>query len=552
VRKSRSGNTSGTLSDVRGASPNAIAEAAGLPIRNRLWRSFTPLAPLALLVTLAALVTLTGCRAPAPPPNSLTFLIESSPNNLDLRQGTDAQSERIGELIYDPLVRKDAHFNLQPWLAASWEQPDPLTWIFHLHPNVRFHDGHPLTSADVAWSIRSMSDGTLISAKAGAFADVAAIDTPDPLTVILHTRAADPSLLFNLSDGLFGVVESGAGRDEGLRPIGTGPFRFVSQVQDKDVVLNRNPAYWAGPVSATLQHVRFEVVPDTITAALEMKKGSADVESNLLTMDMVHALRHPSNLRTATGPGARVDYLNLNVQDPALRDRRVRQAIAYAIDKPALIAAIWRGQAVSADTLLPPGHWAAAAPDQLAQYPHNTGLAIHLLEAAGLKPDRNGIRLHLTMKTSTDETTRLEAQAMQAELRDAGIEVTLRSAEFGTFYADITKGAFQMYLLRWIGSNEDPYIFHYAYATSMFPPKGANRGRYSNPRIDALLKAAEADTSQTARLRDYIQVQQILAEDLPTIPLWYPNNTVVHSSRLAHLTLDPGGSFDFLRTCTLQ
>ncbi|MBW4039587.1 MAG: ABC transporter substrate-binding protein [Acidobacteria bacterium] len=500
----------------------------------------------------ALCLALTACRAPAPPPNTLTFLIESSPNNLDLRQGTDAQSERIGDLIYDPLVRKDAHFNLQPWLAASWQQPNPLTWIFHLRPNVRFHDNHPLSSADVAWSIRSMSNGTLISPKAGAFASITAIDTPDPLTLILHTRTPDPSLLFNLSDGLFGVVESGANRSEGLHPIGTGPFRFVSQVQDKDVILDRNPTYWAGPASPTLQHLIFEVVPDTITAALEMKKGSADVESNLLTMDMVHALRNQPNLRTTAGPGARVDYLNINTQDPALRDPRVRQAIAFAIDKPALIASIWRGQAQPADTLLPPGHWAAAPSASLAHYPHSTARAIQLLDAAGLHPDHNGIRLRLTMKTSTDETTRLEAQAMQAELRDAGIDLTLRSTEFGTFYADITKGAFQLYLLRWIGSNEDPDIFHYAYATSMFPPRGANRGRYSNPHLDTLLQSASAATDQPTRRNDYIQIQQILSQDLPSIPLWYPNNIVIHTTRLTHVISDPGGSFDFLRTAVLQ
>ncbi len=506
----------------------------------------------ALLLLATSCIALTACRAPAPLANTLTFLIESSPNNLDLRQGTDSQSERIGALIYDPLVRKDAHFNLQPWLATSWDRPDPLTWVFHLRPNVRFHDNHPLTSADVAWSIRSMTDGTLITAKAGAFAAITALDTPDPLTLIVHTRTPLASLLFNLSDGLFGVVESGAARDEGLHPIGSGPFRFVSQLQDKEVLLDRNPAYWANPVSPTLAHVRFEVVPDTITAALEMKKGSADVESNLLTMDMVHALRNLPNLRVDTAPGARVDYLNFNVEDPALRDPRVRQAIAFAIDKPALIAALWRNHARPADTLLPPGHWAAAPSSSLAQYPHNLPRVLQLLDAAGLKPDRNGIRLRLTLKTSTDETTRLEAQAMQAELRDAGIAFTLRSTEFGTFYSDITKGAFQLYILRWIGSNEDPDIFHYVYATDMFPPKGANRGRYSNPRVDALLASASADTNQSSRRDDYLQIQQILAQDLPTLPLWYPDNIVIHSARLTHLTLDPGGSFDFLRTAQLS
>jgi peptide/nickel transport system substrate-binding protein len=499
-----------------------------------------------LLATLA----LTGCR-PAPQRDTLTFLIESSPNNLDLRQGTDSQSERIGELIYDPLVRKDANFNLQPWLATRWDRPDPLTWVFHLRSGVRFHDGHPLTAADVAWSIRSMTNGAIITAKGGAFKSITSVDTPDPLTVVVHTSTPLPSLLFNLSDGLFGVVEANAGPNEGLHPIGSGPFRFVSQVQDKEVLLARNPTYWAGAPSPTLQRVRFQVVPDTITAALEMQKGSADVESNLLTMDMVHALGSKPNLRIATAPGARVDYLNLNVQDPALRDPRVRQAIAFAIDRPALIAALWRGHARPANTLLPSNHWAAAPSSALAQYPHNIPRAIELLTAAGLKPGPNGIRLHLTLKTSTDETTRLEAQAMQAELRQAGIDLTLRSTEFGTFYADITKGAFQLYLLRWIGSNEDPDIFHYSYATEMFPPKGANRGHYANPRLDALLQSASATANEPARAQAYLQIQQILAKDLPSLPLWYPDNIVIHSPRLTDITLDPGGSFNFLRTAQL-
>jgi len=137
-------------------------------------------------------------------------------------------------------------------------------------------------------------------------------------------------------------------------------------------------------------------------------------------------------------------------------------------------------------------------------------------------------------------------------LRDVGIALSLRSTEFGTFYSDITKGAFQMYLLRWIGSNEDPDIFHYCYASEMFPPKGANRGHYTSTRIDTLLKAASMAADEPARRQDYIQIQQTLAADLPTIPLWYPDNIVIHSARLADLKLDPGGSFDFLRTAELH
>jgi peptide/nickel transport system substrate-binding protein len=491
-----------------------------------------------------------GCQSHRNDANTLQFIIESSPNNLDLRQGTDAQSERIGGLIYDALVRKDEHFSLQPWLATSWERLDALTWVFHLRDGVHFHDGRPLGAEDVAWSMRSMMDGSLITAKGGALASIDHIEVRDPLTVVVRMKRADNALLFNLSDGLFGVVERGAGADEGLHPMGSGPFRFISQVQDKEVIVERNATYWAG--APKIERTHFVVSPDTITSALELKKGSGDVASNVLTPDMAHALRDRPNLRIESGPGSAVIYANFNVNDPALRDKRVRQAIACAIDRQPLIQALWRGDAFPANTLLPRGHWAAASEKELPQYPHDVARAVRLLDEAGFKPDAHGIRLRFTLKTSTDETTRLLAQSLQQQLRAAGIELTIRSAEFGTFYSDITKGAFQMYILRWIGSNEDPDIFRYAYATQSFPPKGGNRGRYSNARVDALLQAASAETNQNVRRKEYVEVQQILADELPGIPLWYPNNEVVHSTRLSGVKLDPGGSFGFLRDAELR
>ena len=495
------------------------------------------------------LVPLAGCRRPSQEANTVQFLIESSPNNLDLRQGTDAQSERVGALVFDALVHKDDHFNLQPWLATSWERPDPQTWVFHLRPGVRFHDGKPLSAADVAWSIRSMSDGTLLTSKGGSFADLTAVEVRDPMTLVVRTRTPDPSLLFNLSDGLFGVVENGAGRDEGLHPVGTGPFRFEDQVQDKEVVLQRNPDWWGGP--PRIGRVRFEVVPDSISMALELKKGSADAESNAITPDEVHALAGEPQLRTETRPGADVYYLNLNVADPSLRDVRVRQAIALAMDRGPLIAALWRGGAVPADTLLPPGHWAASPVSDLPRYPYDPVRAQALLAEAGRRPDAHGVRLRITLKTSTDETTRLVAQVLQQQMRAAGIELSLRSAEFGTFYADITRGAFQLYILRWTGSNEDPDIFRYAYAAGSFPPRGGNRGHYYNADLDSLLVAARAAGSQDEQRKDYREVQHLLAADLPSVPLWYPDVVVVHSARLRGIELDPGGSFGFLRRAYL-
>jgi peptide/nickel transport system substrate-binding protein len=245
-------------------------------------------------------------------------------------------------------------------------------------------------------------------------------------------------------------------------------------------------------------------------------------------------------------------YANFNVNDPVLKDKRVRQAVACAMDRQAIVNAIWRGQARLANTLLPKEHWAAAGDADMAQYPHDVGRAQQLLEEAGFHAGKDGVRVKITLKTSTDETTRLMAAVLQQQLRAAGIRLEIRSAEFGTFYADVTKGAFQMYALRWIGSNEDPDIFRYAYGSDAFPPKGGNRGRYSNTRVDVLLKAATAETDQGKRRADYIEIQKILADELPGIPLWYPNNEVVHTRRIEGVKPGPTGNFDYLRTISVR
>jgi peptide/nickel transport system substrate-binding protein len=480
------------------------------------------------------------------------MVIESSPNNLDLRQGTDAQSERVGGLIFDALVKTDDHYNLRPWLATSWEQPDSLTWVFHLRDGVRFQNGKPMTADDVAYSINSLIDGTLLTAKSGNFASVQRAEARDRLTVVVHMKRPDEGLLFNVSDGLFGVVPKGAGKDFGLHPVGTGPFRFVSAVQDRNVILERNPDYWAKsapppPGAHRVQRVVFAVVPDAITTALELQKGSADIASNVVTLDMVHELEKVPNLKVESGPGSPVNYLTFNVTDPVLKDRRVREAIACALDRQAIVNAIWRGKARLANTLLPVGHWAAASDEEMAQYPHDVARAKRLLDEAGFPAGRDGIRLRVTLKTSTDESTRLMAMVMQQQLRAAGIQLNIRSAEFGTFYSDVTRGAFQMYALRWIGSNEDPDIFRYTFASWSFPPAGANRGRYSNPRVDALLKSAITETDEAKRRAEYVEVQKILSVDLPAIPLWFPDNEVVHTRRVEGIRPRGSGSFDFLR-----
>jgi peptide/nickel transport system substrate-binding protein len=152
------------------------------------------------------------------------------------------------------------------------------------------------------------------------------------------------------------------------------------------------------------------------------------------------------------------------------------------------------------------------------------------------------------MKTSNVEEIRLLAAVLQQQLARVGIALELRSYEFATFYSDVTRGAFQMYSLRWIGGNEQPDIFSYAFSTARFSPKGANRGHYSNPHLDALLDDAAASADTARRRADYVEAQQILARDLPAINLWYRDTIVVHNRRLTRVVPTPSGSYTFLET----
>ncbi len=492
------------------------------------------------------LLLLLSCSA-KPDANTLVMIIESSPTNLDPRVGIDGQSENIDSLIFDNLLSRGENLNVAPGLANRWDTPDPLTYVFHLHPGVRFHDGRPLTSRDVKWTFDSLLQGKVRSTKSSAYRFVDHVDAPDDQTVTFHLKQQDATLLWNLSDGAIGIVPFGSGEEMTRHPMGSGPFKFVSAETDRDVILERNDLYWGE--RAKLARVRFAVVPDSTTQALELRKGSGDASINALTPDTVLTLSRDPNLTVERAAGTRLAYLGFNVCDPILKDVRVRQAIAYAIDRGPMIEYLWRGQAQPARSLLPTQSWAYNG--SVAAYDHDLVKANQLLDAAGY-PVVNGVRLHITMKTSTDENTRLMVAVMQQQLREVGIALDIRSFEFATFFADVQHGAFQMYGLRWIGGNEDPDIFEYAFHSSKFPPNGANRGFYSNPLLDALIDQARQATDPGVRKARYAEAQRILADDVPSINLWYLDNVLVHTNRVRSVKLNPSGNYDFLRTAELN
>jgi len=499
-----------------------------------------------LLALLPFLLLQLSCSSGHPDPNTLVMIIESSPTNLDPRIGLDAQSERIDELLFDALVRRDERFNLQPSLAERWEIPDPLTYVFHLRHDVHFHSGQLLTSRDVKWTLDSLLSGKLISPKASTYNSISSVEAPDDWTVILHLNKPYASLLWNLADGAFGVVPYGSAGNFGQQPVGSGPFRFVSAHQDRDLIVERNDSYW-GP-KAHLQRVRFIVVPDETTRALELRKGSGDVLINALTADTVHALQREPNLRVDTTEGSNYAYIALNTRDTILKDVRVRQAIAYAIDRKQVIHYLMGDMARESNSVLPPQHWAYNP--NAKDYPYDPATANRILDEAGYAK-KNGYRFQLTMKTSTDATTRVLAAVLQQQLRAIGIDLQLRTFEFATFYADVSKGAYQIHSLRWIGGNQDPDLFESVFATESFAPKRQNRTFYSNPRVDDLIRQGRSTIDPEQRKCAYYELQEIVDRDVPYINLWYFDNVLVHTRRVQNLHISPAGNYDFLNTAEL-
>jgi peptide/nickel transport system substrate-binding protein len=505
---------------------------------------------LAAAIVLAALTVSCG-QTTSSPSGTVTFLIETMPTNLDPRVGTDAQSQRLDGLIFSSLVERDANMNITGDLAEKWEMPDALTYVFHLHSGVQFQDGRPLTSSDVKFTFDSILAGAIQTPKRGAFRMVKSVETPDALTVIFHLSEPYASFPWSVVRPAVGIVPAGSGADFAQHPIGSGPFRFVSAEQDNEIVLERNANYFRGTAAA--ERVRFRIVPDAVVRALELRKGSADLEFNSLTPDMVSVLAHTKDLEVAEQPGTILTYLAFNCQDSILSRTEVRQALAYATDRETMVRTLLRGEARVADGLLPPGNW-AYEPD-MRHYNYDPSHAEALLDQAGYirrGDSKTGTRLKLTIKTSTDQNTRLIAAVLQDEWRRVGIDLEILPLELATLFSDITRGSFQIYALRWVGANNDPDIFDYVFSSKKIPPAGANRGRYRNAQLDGLVDQGRVESDITKRKAIFSQVQKLVAEDEPYLPLWFLDNISVHRDRIAHVVFSTAGDYDFVKDIQLR
>ncbi len=497
------------------------------------------------LIGLLLPLWIAACTPAPPPPDTLVIAVETGPATLDPRIATDAASVNVCRLIYAPLFRRDAQMRLVPQLAEKLEMKDPLTYVITLRRGLRFHTGAPLTAEDARYSLLSIVDEKSASPMKTSLGEVADVETPDPLTLVVRLKKPFAPFEAGLT---FGIVPHGAGKELARNPVGAGPFRFVSYEPGDRLTLARNPDYMYG--APRLAGIVLKIVPDETVRLLELKKHNVHLVMNPITPAVLPWLGAQNGLVVKDGAGVNVSYLGFNMRDPALKNPLVRRAIAHAIDRRAIAARLLKGLADPTETLIaPPNPYHA---EGLSQYPYSPETARRLLDEAGY-PDPGGgrPRLTLTFKTSKNPTRRTQAEVFAENLARAGIALQIKSMEWGAFFSDIKGGNFQMYSLTWVGI-ADPDILHFIFHSSSIPPAGANRGGYANPALDRLLEEGRSASDEMARKRIYGEVQRLLAEELPFVTLWTGRNVAAMDVRLKGFVIYPDESLDSLATAWLE
>jgi peptide/nickel transport system substrate-binding protein len=463
---------------------------------------------------------LLACK-PANTETEIKFAIAQAPLNLDPRYATDAASERVNRLLYQPLVDFDAASKPLPVLA-SWQVVDDTQYRFTLIKNrAPFHNSAPLTAADVKATYDSfvtLKDSPLTT----EFANIDSIKIETDDTLLFTLKQADTHFAAKLIIGILPKNLIEKNHDFSHNPVGSGPLKFVSW--DSKLRLER---------VKDRQKITLQEVKDPTVRVLKLLRGEVDLLQGDLPPELVKYLQAQPEIVVKTSVGANFSYLGLNFNDPLLKQLKVRQAIAHDINRPDIIQKVMVKNTREADQILPPEHYTNVGNVKLTPYDYNPELSKKLLLEAGVK-----LPLKLVYKTSTDAQRVRFATIMQAQMRPAGIELEIKSLDWGTFFADVKAGNFQLYGLTWVGI-KTPEIYSKAFGSQSFPPNGFNRGRYADAELDKLL-ADENWQAATARIHN----------ELPYIPLWFEGQFVATQKNISNYNPKPDGNWDDLAVVT--
>ena len=512
----------------------------------------------ALLLTLGA-----SCRK-----RSHTFVIALGDNIRTIdpigSPSVDAASERVRALMFNSLVKKNEKFDYVGDLATEIKPSnDGTVFTFILRDGVKFHDGRTFSSADAKYTLDLVFSSSFAKSASffeGTGADkksyIKSVEAPDPKTLVVTLSRPWTGLLSNLVP--IAIIPRDSYESQKTHPLGTGPFKFKNYDNSQQVVdLDANADYWEG--APHIPALRVRVIADTNALQAELRSGRVDIAPlpTSLSPDAIKQLGQDPNLQVLQFTGSNVNLLTFNVSQPPLNDVRVRQAIAYAVDRESLIRDLLLGQAKLAHSILPEESW-AYVPGQT--YSFDPGMAKKLLDEAGLKdPDGDGPQLRFTKPvvfkvSGSSAAAKNYAGVIQNYLKNVGVPVSIETAELNTLFDELRRGNFQIFYGQWVGGNQDPIFLKDLFATSEIPTEARasrNRSRYSNKEVDALLDEAVNTFDREKAKQLYARVQEIVSREAPVLPLWYQANIVIARKNVGNIHVDASGDWRFVRELTV-
>ncbi len=470
---------------------------------------------------------------------------------------SDLSSAEVGGLVYDGLVRYDKDLNFAPAMADSWSfSKDCLELTFKLRRNVKWHDGYPFTADDVVFTYKTMINPKTPAPFKESYLTVKDVEAPDPYTVRVsyakpYARALDTWTDYMLPKHLLErYAAEGKLREspQNRQPIGTGPYRFQEWRTGEKVVLLANPDYYEG--RPYIGRVVYRVIPSQATIFLELKAQGVDYVRTLTAFQYARQTDYPAFRKVYNKfryPSPFYTFFGFNLKDPRFADRRVRQAFAYAINKRELIDGVVLGLAREANGPIRPGTWAYT--DEVKHYEYNPAKARALLAEAGWKDrdgdgivkDKDGKPFAFTILTNQGNDERKKvAEIIQQRLKEVGVKADIQVIEWAAFIKEYVKPRRFDAVILGLGTGVDPDQYA-VWHSSQTGPDQMNRTGYSNPEVDRLLEAGRSSCVQQDRVKYYHRIQEILAEDLPMLFLYFKDELPVVSSRFRGVKVAPAG-----------
>jgi peptide/nickel transport system substrate-binding protein len=512
---------------------------------------------LASIIAVTVAVSLWVAPIAAQPAGTLVVGLVAEPVNLDPPQVTDLNSNRVGRRIVETLVTfPEESTQVVPGLAESWTiSKDGLQYTFKLRRGITFHDGTPLNAEAVKFSIERQINPNHPAYKLGKypfanffFGNVKAVEVLSEERVAFLLNEPRASFLSILTAGAASIVSPTAvmkwGPDYPTHPVGTGPFRFASWDRGQRVVLEKNPTYWKYPVK--VERVIYRPIVEDQARLTELLTGTLDVIVGV-PADFVSQLEQNAKITLLKQVGAHVWYLGMNNQKKPFDDKRVRQALNYAVNKDAIVKDVLKGTGASSRGPVLPGTW--GADPALKAYPYDPERAKKLLAEVGY-PNGFSTTLWVPESGSGMQAPVAMSTVMQSNLKAVGVNVSLQTMEWGAYLAKLRTKEQELFALSWMAGTEDPDMVMYPLLhSSQWTPVGPNRALYKNARFDALLQQARLTTDQAKRAQLYKEAQSILVDDAPWVFVDHEIQIAALSKRVQGFKLHP--SFD-LRVETIS